>query len=271
MPPGGRVTKYRDSRHLVSYRAAAMSPGSDPLLETLEPSLAAMTSCLLATCDGVLARVWLIGRGDQCATCAWQQECPDRTTCLHLVASAGLTSRLDGSFRRFPIGGRLVGQVVATGQPLVARDDAGALGVADPAWIALHRVQGFAAIPIVHAGQCLGVAAVFARAPLDDGALDRLGSAVRLGASALGHARAFRELARERNRLAARNAELAAATGSGRTFADIQRAAIERTLVSTRGRISGPRGAALALGMRPTTLESKMKKLGVRRPARRSD
>jgi len=246
-----------------------MNPNSERLLETMAPALAAMTSCCLAACDGVLARVWLIGAGDLCATCPWRPECPDRTTCLHLVASAGLTTRLDGPYRRFPIGARLVGRVVTTREPLVARQDAATLGIADPGWLALHRVQGFAAFPIVHAGLCLGVAAVFARASLDDAALARLADTVRLGASALGHARAFRDLASERNRLAARNAELSGTIGGGRTFAEIQRAAIERALARARGRISGPRGAAVALGMRPTTLESKMKKLGVRRPPKR--
>ena len=36
-----------------------------------------------------LARVWLVRPGDQCAACPARPECPDQTTCLHLVASAG--------------------------------------------------------------------------------------------------------------------------------------------------------------------------------------
>jgi transcriptional regulator with GAF, ATPase, and Fis domain len=32
--------------------------------------------------------------------------------------------------------------------------------------------------------------------------------------------------------------------------------------------VSGPRGAARILGLKPTTLESRMKKLGVRKPSR---
>ncbi|MBI1796190.1 MAG: hypothetical protein HYR74_03970 [Candidatus Eisenbacteria bacterium] len=51
-----------------------------------------------------------------------------------------------------------------------------------------------------------------------------------------------------------------------RTLAEIQREAIERVLIETAGRISGPRGAATALGLKPSTLVSRMQRLGVRRP-----
>ncbi len=53
-----------------------------------------------------------------------------------------------------------------------------------------------------------------------------------------------------------------------RSLAAIEREAIERTLAATRGRVSGPRGAARILGLKPTTLHSRMRKLGIRRPPR---
>jgi transcriptional regulator with GAF, ATPase, and Fis domain len=53
-----------------------------------------------------------------------------------------------------------------------------------------------------------------------------------------------------------------------RPLRDVERDAIERALVQTGGRVSGPRGAARMLGLKPTTLQSRMKKLGVRRPPR---
>ena len=42
-----------------------------------------------------------------------------------------------------------------------------------------------------------------------------------------------------------------------------ERAAIEATLRSTRGRVSGPRGAAALLGLPSTTLESRIQRLGI--------
>jgi formate hydrogenlyase transcriptional activator len=49
------------------------------------------------------------------------------------------------------------------------------------------------------------------------------------------------------------------------TLADAERVAIIRALRQAEGRISGPAGAAAILGLKPTTLHAKMKKLGVRR------
>jgi formate hydrogenlyase transcriptional activator len=49
------------------------------------------------------------------------------------------------------------------------------------------------------------------------------------------------------------------------TLADAERHAIVRALRDAEGRISGPAGAAARLGLKPTTLHAKMKKLGVRR------
>jgi formate hydrogenlyase transcriptional activator len=54
---------------------------------------------------------------------------------------------------------------------------------------------------------------------------------------------------------------------AGRTLAAIERDAILAVLEATNWRISGPHGAARTLGLKPTTLHARMKKLGLRRPA----
>ncbi|MBI5710797.1 MAG: hypothetical protein HZC42_10905 [Candidatus Eisenbacteria bacterium] len=250
-----------------------------------------------------------------------------------MVASAGSTTRVDGPFRRIPIGARLVGGIPVTRQALVLRDDLAARGVAEASWLGLHRVRSFGAWPLAYGQGCIGVLALFSRGTLEGRELAAVEHAVRLGALALGNLRAFRDLAAERNRLVARNARLrggqplpedlagplpapvalaaAAATappvpravaaviaapGAGApsagtatfvatpaaaptpppapeptaltTLAEAQRRAIERVLRHTGGRVSGPQGAAVILGLKPTTLESKMKKLGVRKPRR---
>jgi transcriptional regulator with GAF, ATPase, and Fis domain len=52
-------------------------------------------------------------------------------------------------------------------------------------------------------------------------------------------------------------------------FSEAERRAILRALETTGWRISGPMGAATLLGLKPTTLHAKMKKLGIRRPSAR--
>ncbi|HEU5171541.1 MAG TPA: sigma 54-interacting transcriptional regulator [Gemmatimonadales bacterium] len=51
------------------------------------------------------------------------------------------------------------------------------------------------------------------------------------------------------------------------TLEDLERRHIVQVLEQTGWRVSGPKGAAQLLGLKPTTLEARMKKLGVQRPS----
>ena len=207
----------------------------------------------LAVFDAALIRVWQLGPADSCPTCAMRDECPVRTRCLHLEASVGVSTRLDGPFRRFPIGARRVGRAFAEQRTLIVRRDLEDLGLADGLWLERHRITGFAAIPLVRAGECVGVMAVFARRPLG-----------RIDARALNDA--SRQVAAVLRRGTADDSHPPPVPL--RSLAEIEREAIERTLAATGWRVSGPHGAAGILGLKPTTLHSRMLKLGVRRPAR---
>jgi formate hydrogenlyase transcriptional activator len=59
----------------------------------------------------------------------------------------------------------------------------------------------------------------------------------------------------------------AAGTTSGSTFEDAERQAIIEALKAAAGKISGPGGAAERLRLKRTTLQNKMRKLGVARPS----
>ena len=203
--------------------------------------------------DPALLRIWLLGPGDLCSVCPMRLECPDQTRCLHLELSIGTTARLDGPFRRFPIGAREVGRVALERQPIVASRELPTLGLADPAWLTTHSVASFAALPMVHEESLVGVLALFARRSLGDTDLRSLAAAARLLALVLTPSRT--------------TSPPMPSVPMERTLAEVQRRAIEETLERTRGRVSGPRGAAAILGLKPTTLHSRMKKLGVRRIA----
>lgn len=126
---------------------------------------------LAARPNVALARIWLVGPGDQCATCPARPECPDQTTCLHLVASAGRPlheegdwSRLDGPNRRIPLGVRKVGLIAARGQPIeVANLEPDAPWLASPEWVRREGIRGFGGEPLIHGGRVVGVLAVFFR------------------------------------------------------------------------------------------------------------
>lgn len=124
--------------------------------------------------DVALARIWLIQPGDICTRCPMRQECPGKVDCLHLVASAGnpITdqaadwSRLDGHFRRFPLGARKVGRVAESGEAFEIVDiQKDASHIADPEWAQREGIRGFEGQPLMYQGKVLGVLAIFARTP----------------------------------------------------------------------------------------------------------
>ena len=285
------------------------------ILQSLHPVLSSLVEAGLAACDGVLAQAWLVGPGDLCDSCPMRPECPSQSTCLHLAASAGAGAEDDavGLFHRHPIGIGPLGRIPLSHEPLVARAGLDSLGLGDPAWLTQNQVHSLAALPLDHGERCIGVLTVFSRGALPEEQLRVLAASTRLGAEALGNVAAFRTMAADRNRLAARNARLRSGLGlppepeaapplSGpapapppptpppppaqvhgtgaafqmdtiapaplSSFAEVQREGILRTLERTRWRVSGPNGAAAVLRLKPTTLESKMKKLGIRRPPR---
>ena len=86
--------------------------------------------------DVALARIWLVREGDICTSCRMREECPTNVPCLHLVVSAGRSraepgadwTRIDGDFRRFPVGQRKVGSVAASSGISVAASRSAAFG-----------------------------------------------------------------------------------------------------------------------------------------------
>lgn len=157
----------------------------------------------IAECPNlVLARIWLIEPGDLCETCRFRSECPDQTRCLHLVASAGNPrstgqdySRLDGAFRRFPLGVRKIGRVGQTGEPLLLPNVRGEEEwIAEPEWMKHEGVETFAAQPLVFRGEVLGVLAIFDAGVLGQFEFDWLRVFADHAAVSIANARAFEEI-----------------------------------------------------------------------------
>ena len=130
--------------------------------------------------------------------------------------------RLDGAFRRFPIGIRKVGQIAKTGQSLevadVANDQA---WVADPDWIRDERITSFVGHPLVHRGEVLGVLGLFAREAPGESCFEWLRMIADHLAAAIANARAMEEIESLKKRLEQENEYLREEVQQSAAFGDL--------------------------------------------------
>jgi transcriptional regulator with GAF, ATPase, and Fis domain len=182
----------------------------------LDRTLAQIVEGLAAQPGVALARVWLIAPGDICPTCPLRAECPNQSRCLHLVASAGRSlsprndwSRLDGQFRRFPLGVRKVGHIGATGEGLLIEDVAQDMEwIVHPEWMRKERIRSFGGQPLVFRDEPLGVLGVFSREPMGRDTFQWLRTFADHAAIAIAHARALAEIQRLKEQLELENVYL---------------------------------------------------------------
>jgi len=177
-----------------------------------------------------LARIWLVDKGDLCSSCCMRPECPDQTSCLHLVASAGQPqadpkadwSRLDDEFQRIPLGVGKIGRVAATGQALVVKDVARDPSLLSPPdWAIAENIHGFDAQPIRHKDEVLGVLGLFTRIPIPEQGPAWLRIFADHIAVAFVNARAFEENDRLRARLELETAYLREEVREAKALGDI--------------------------------------------------
>ena len=175
-----------------------------------------------------LSRIWLVKEGDICSFCRMAEECTNRAFCLHLVASAGHSScddskdwtRVDGKFRRFPMGIRKVGHIAATGQAVVVESIShDSIWIAHPEWAKEEGINGFAGQAMRFHDEILGVLAVFTKTRITQTALDILSIIANHAAIAIANARAFEQIEGLKRQLEAENSylreELVEATSYG--------------------------------------------------------
>ena len=177
-----------------------------------------------------LVRIWLVQPGDICSSCHMRAECPDQTSCLHLVASAGRPvaeenadwSRLDGGFRRIPLGIRKVGYIGGTGEPIIVKEiERDSAWIARPDWAQREGIRGFHGQPIIYKGEVLGVLAVFSRTPVADEAPVWLRMIADHVAVAIANTRALQEIERLQAQLELENTYLREEVLEAQAFGDI--------------------------------------------------
>jgi transcriptional regulator with GAF, ATPase, and Fis domain len=177
-----------------------------------------------------LARIWLADQGDICKLCHSLPKCPDHTSCLHLVASAGRRrvegapdwSRTDGEFQRIPLGVGKIGRVGASGEAIVVKDFAGAPAfLARYEWAARSGIRGLNVQPIKFKQDMLGVLAVFTRTPTPEEGPAWLRIFADEIAGAIVNARAFEEIESLRSHLELENTYLQEEVREARALGDI--------------------------------------------------
>jgi transcriptional regulator with GAF, ATPase, and Fis domain len=160
----------------------------------LDEVLGEITRGLAFDLDAALARIWLVRAED-----------PGH---LRLVASAGLSERLDGSRARVPIGTLKVGEIAEGRAPISSDDLAGDPRFVDKGWIAEHGLVTFAGYPLLYRDELLGVLAVFMRRRFREGELEQLGIFAAQASVAIKNAGLFAEVKALTARLEAENAYL---------------------------------------------------------------
>ena len=124
-----------------------------------------------------LVRLWYVNPGAPEPQTHAQGECPARTGCLHLAASAGQPlasaedwSRLNGAFSRFPFGVGKVGAIAQSGESVLIPDlSANQPWVLRPDWVLREGLRSFAGHPLKFRDDVLGVLGLFSRARLTEG------------------------------------------------------------------------------------------------------
>ncbi len=167
-------------QHLALSVAQARSP--DLVLKE-------MVSGLGMTEGVALARVWLIEKDE------------DGQRVLRLRAGVGYSiaepnvrwTRTDGGHQKIPLSYGKVGQIAATGHPLILQR-----GPKDwlvqPDWAEREGIESFAGQPLVFSGETLGVVAIFSRKPIGGQELGWLRVFADHAAVAIANARAFQEI-----------------------------------------------------------------------------
>ena len=177
-----------------------------------------------------LARIWLIRPGDICGECHMAEECPNRTECLHLVASAGRSviepyqdwNGLNGFFRRFPIGVRKVGKIAKTGKPFeVIKIKGDSDWIAEPDWVKQEGIVAYSGQPLFVNGKVLGVLSIFSRVELDSKIVPWLRLIANHAAISIVNARTFEDNNALRKRLNLENSFLKEELEEIRSFSGI--------------------------------------------------
>ena len=160
---------------------------------------------LVEAFDAAFARIWLLGPGDLCAACFKASDCASQARCLHLAASAGLYTNLNGEYRRVPLGALEIGLIAEGWGPMFTTNALEDERIPNKEWLRESGIQSFAGHPLIFQGELLGVLAMFSQRELFEDEFERLGSFANQAAIAIKNAQLFSEMERLNEQLRAEN------------------------------------------------------------------
>jgi PAS domain S-box-containing protein len=137
---------------------------------SLDDNLKLITDALVTIFGADFARIWITKDADLCekgcihaSVTRGPEICRDRTVCLHLVASSGRYTHIDGGYRRVPMGASKIGRVATGENPgCITNDLANDLRVHDHEWAQSLGLVSFAGFRLISPdGKPVGVLALF--------------------------------------------------------------------------------------------------------------
>jgi len=127
----------------------------------LREILQGCTEAIVRHLDAAFARIWLLNKDERM---------------LELQASAGMYTRLDGSYSRIPVGDLKVGAIAREKKAHLTNDVINDPRVNDKGWAQSNGMIAFAGYPLVVEDRLIGVVALFARRRLSESILDTIAS-----------------------------------------------------------------------------------------------
>src|SRR5262249_347094 len=208
-PAGGPMPFEREPAHPGEHldilrRIATQMTVSRDVGEVLR----AMTHALVTTANAALARIWLHGKAASCASCAATRRASSdepEDAALHLAASAGLYTHVNGEHHRIAIGHLKIGEVAETRRMLAIDDVDSDPRVTDKGWVRREGIRSFGGCPLLFRDELVGVLGVFSRERLSRETLQLLETFAPQAATAIVTAQLFSEVDRLKERLAREN------------------------------------------------------------------
>lgn len=213
----------------------------------------------------VCGQIWLIGKGDLCATCPRRPECPDQSRCLHLAVAKAKSivgpgkgfGRLDPETAREPLGVPPIGSVVVSGRQRAVPDlNKQPVSPLDPDWMREEGISGYAIDPISYKGESLGAIVSATREPFKDELRPWGGILANHIGAAIANARAFEEIQRLKAQLEVQNAYLEEEVVEAKAFGElVGRSQALRHIVNQIDIVAPTEATVLILGQSGTGKE----------------